>query len=93
MKKEQIVEMVKELFGCATKKEAEEMLGKFDILVKGVSDKLEVGAKAKVGNFVEVSKVHVDAKTARNPKTGEAIAVAEKIVTKVKATKALNKAE
>jgi hypothetical protein len=49
MKKEQIVEMVKELFGCATKKEAEEMLVKFDSLVKGVSDKLEVGAKAKLG--------------------------------------------
>jgi integration host factor subunit beta len=93
MKKEELVLLVKELFELGTKVEAEKKLAEVDTLVKAIADKLEVGQKVKVGNFIEVAKVHVDAKTARNPKTGEAIAVPEKIVTKVKATKSLNKAE
>ena len=93
LKKEQVVEVVKEVLELGSKKEAEAKLSEIDTIVKAVAEKLAVGDKARIGSFLEVEFKHVDAKTARNPKTGEAISVAEKDIYKVKGTKALNKAE
>lgn len=101
MKKEEILQLVKEIFKCETKKEAEEYLGSIDTLVETIAEKLE--GKAKVGKYIEVEKKHVeakhsDARVGRNPKTGQPIQIEAKDTpahdkVTIKATKALGKAE
>lgn len=91
MNKEGLLELTKNALGLETKKEAEGFLKEVDALMEALSNGLEIGTKVKVGKYIEVAKVHKEATTARNPKTGESIAVPEKDVVKVKALKALNK--
>lgn len=101
MKKEQVVELVKETLGLESKKEAEGKLAEFDKIVKAVAEKLEVDDKAKIGLFVELEKKHVeakhtDARVGRNPKTGQPVNIEAKDTpahdkVAVKATKQLNK--
>ena len=103
MKKEQVVELVKETLGLESKKEAEGKLAEFDKIVKAVAEKLEDKDKAKIGLFIEVEKKHVeakhtDARVGRNPKTGAPVDIEAKDYpafdkVTVKATKALGKAE
>jgi len=101
MKKEQVIEVIKETLGLESKKEAEGKLAEFDKVVKAVTEKLEVKDKARIGSFVEVEKKHVeakhsDARVGRNPKTGEPIQIEAKDTpaydkVTIKGTKGLNK--
>jgi nucleoid DNA-binding protein len=103
MKKEQVLDLTKEVLELGSKKEVEAKLAEFDKLVKAFAEKLEVGDKAKLGSFIEIEKKHVeakhtDARVGRNPRTGESIQIPAKDTpahdeVKIKATKALSKAE
>jgi len=99
MIKDEVLQIVKELFKCETKKEAEEYLVSVDTLVEAIAKKLE--GKAKIGKYIEVEKKHVeakhsDARVGRNPSTGAEIQIPAKDkdaydkVT-IKATNKLNK--
>ena len=101
MNKAEILELVKGLFKCETKKEAEEYLVSVDTLVEAIAEKLEVKGKAKIGKYIEIEKKHVeakhlDARVGRNPRTGEDIQIPEKDTiahdeVKIKGSKGLNK--
>lgn len=100
MKKDEVLSIVKELFELGNKKEAEELLAKFDSLIEVVGDKLENDKKATIGKFVSVEKKFVEAKhsdtrTGRNPRTGEPIQIPAKDTpaheeVRIKGTKKLN---
>lgn len=62
MKKNQLVELVKNALALETKKEAEGFLAEVDAVMEALANGLEVGDKAKLGNHVVVEKVHVEAK-------------------------------
>jgi len=103
MKKEQVMEVIKETLGLESKKETEGKFAEFDKIIKAVVEKLEVGDKAKIGSYLEVEKKHMeakhtDARVGRNPRTKEAINIDAKDYpafdkVTIKATKALSKAE
>jgi DNA-binding protein HU-beta len=100
MKKADLLTFTVETLGFEKKKEAEDFLAKVDKLVKAVADE---GSKTKIGEYIEVEKVHVEAKhkearEGRNPRTGETLQIPAKDIpahdeVKIKATKALSKAE
>jgi len=101
MKKDEILQMVKDLFKCETKKEAEEYLVSVDTLVEAIAEKLEVKGKAKIGKYIEIEKKHIeakhsDARVGRNPRTGAEIQIPAKDVlaydkVTIKGSKGLNK--
>lgn len=101
MKKDEILQLVKEIFKCETKKDAEEYLGSIDTLVETIAEKLEIKGKTKIGKYIEVEKKHVeakhtDARIGRNPSNGAEIQIPAKDTVahdeiKIKGTKALNK--
>ena len=101
MKKEQVLEVIKETLGLEGKKETENKFAEFDKIIKAVVEKLELGDKAKIGSFLEVEKKHVeakhtDARVGRNPSNGNPINIDAKDYpaydkVTIKATKALNK--
>lgn len=98
MKKADLLTFTVEVLGLEKKKDAEEFLSKIDKLVKAVADE---GSKTKIGEYIEIEKVHVEekhreARVGRNPKTGEALQIPAKDIpahdeVKIKHTKALNK--
>ena len=100
MKKSDLLAFTVETLGFEKKKEAEDFLAKVDKLVKAVADE---GSKTKIGEYIEVEKVHVaekhrEAREGRNPRTGEPVQIQAKTTPahdeiKIKATKALSKAE
>ncbi|WP_252225020.1 MULTISPECIES: HU family DNA-binding protein [unclassified Clostridium] len=87
--KEGLVLLVKEVFELGTKVEAERKLAELDTLVETLIEILEDGDKIKLGKYIEVSKVLVPERNARNPKTGEEKIVPEHLEMKVKRTTAL----
>ncbi len=98
MKKADLLALTVETLGFEKKKEAEDFLAKIDTLVKAVADE---GSKTKIGEYIEIEKVHVEekhreARVGRNPRTGEPVNIDAKDVpahdeVKIKGTKALNK--
>ena len=88
LKKEVIIEVIQSQTEGQTKKGANEEIKKLDELIVALVEKLEVGDKIKVGEYFTIAKTHKEATTARNPKTGEEIAVLAKDVVVIKATDA-----
>lgn len=90
MKKSELVQVISEKMELS-KAEAARRIDAMDVIVETIADTLEVGDKAKIGNYIVVEKKEVPARTGRNPKTGEVLNIAEKVVIKVKATAAAKK--
>ena len=90
MKKSELVQAISEKMELS-KAEAARRIDAMDVIVETIADTLEVGDKAKIGNYIVVEKKEVPARTGRNPKTGEVLNIAEKVVVKVKATAAAKK--
>lgn len=90
MKKSELVQAISEKMELS-KAEAARRIDAMDVIVETIAETLEVGDKAKIGNYIVVEKKEVPARTGRNPKTGEALNIAEKVVVKVKATAAAKK--
>lgn len=90
MKKAELVQAISEKMELS-KAEAARRIDAMDVIVETIAETLEVGAKAKIGNYIVVEKKEVPARTGRNPKTGEVLNIAEKVVVKVKATAAAKK--
>jgi len=88
MNKQALVEEVQEVLG-GTKVQAEEVVSTvFDSIVSNLSKGEDVSV-AGFGNFVAAKRA---ARTARNPRTGEAIQVKATTVPKFKAAKAFKDA-
>lgn len=90
MKKAELVQAISEKMELS-KAEAARRIDAMDVIVETIAETLEVGDKAKIGNYIVVEKKEVPARTGRNPKTGEVLNIAEKVVVKVKATAAAKK--
>lgn len=90
MKKSELVQAISEKMELS-KAEAARRIDAMDVIVETIAETLEVGSKAKIGNYIVVEKKEVPARTGRNPKTGEVLNIAEKVVIKVKATAAAKK--
>lgn len=90
MKKSELVQAISEKMELS-KAEATRRIDAMDVIVETIAETLEVGSKAKIGNYIVVEKKEVPARTGRNPKTGEVLNIAEKVVVKVKATAAAKK--
>lgn len=90
MKKSELVQAISEKMELS-KAEAARRIDAMDVIVETIAETLEVGDKAKIGNYIVVEKKEVPARTGRNPKTGEVLNIAEKVVVKVKATAAAKK--
>lgn len=90
MKKSELVQAISEKMELS-KAEAAIRIDAMDVIVETIAETLEVGDKAKIGNYIVVEKKEVPARTGRNPKTGEVLNIAEKVVIKVKATAAAKK--
>lgn len=89
MKKIDIVEKLVEVKEGMTKKEATEIVDALvDIMTEGLKEDKEVD----IYGFVKLSVVHKEATTARNPKSGESIAVPAKEALKAKFSKKLKDA-
>ena len=88
LKKETVIEVLQGINEGLTKKGANDEIKKIDVLVEGLVEKLEVGDKAKIGEYFTIEKKHVDAKQGRNPSNGEIIDIKAKDVVVIKATKA-----
>lgn len=76
-----------------TKKAAAEKIADVNTIIEVIAAGLEVGDKAKIGDFIVVEKKEVAARTCRNPKTGEEIVVPAKVALKVKHTSAVKNIE
>lgn len=90
MKKSELVQAISEKMELS-KAEAARRIDAMDVIVETIAETLEVGDKAKIGNYIVVEKKEIPARTGRNPKTGEVLNIAEKVVVKVKATAAAKK--
>lgn len=90
MKKSELVQAISEKMELS-KAEAARRIDAMDVIVETIAETLEVGDKAKIGDYIVVEKKEVPARTGRNPKTGEVLNIAEKVVIKVKATAAAKK--
>lgn len=85
MNKKDLVNFVAEDAGV-TKKDANTLVNS---VIEGIKNGLMNDAKVGLVGFGTFSLAKRNARTARNPKTGEAIAVPEKIVPKFKASNTL----
>lgn len=90
MKKSELVQAISEKMELS-KAEAARRIDAMDVIVETIAETLEVGDKAKIGDYIVVEKKEVPARTGRNPKTGEVLNIAEKVIIKVKATAAAKK--
>lgn len=90
MKKSELVQAISEKMELS-KAEAARRIDAMDVIVETIAETLEVGDKAKIGDYIVVEKKEVPARTGRHPKTGEVLNIAEKVVIKVKATAAAKK--
>ncbi len=88
MNKAGIVEIVHEKLG-GTKTQAEEMV---DAIINSVIDSLKREEEVSIAGLGIFSVKHRDARTARNPRTGEPVQVAAMKVPKFRAAKALKDA-
>ncbi len=87
MKKTEVVSLIAEKLGVS-KAEASRRLEGVDAIVEAVVDGLEVGAKAKIGDYITVEKKEVAARICRNPKTGEEVQKEAGVKVVIKATAA-----
>ena len=90
MKKSELVQAISEKMELS-KAEAARRIDAMDVIVETIAETLEVGDKAKIGDYIVVEKKEVPARTGRHPKTGEVLNIAEKVIIKVKATAAAKK--
>ena len=90
MKKSELVQAISEKMELS-KAEAAKRIDAMDVIVETIAETLEVGDKAKIGDYIVVEKKEVPARTGRHPKTGEVLNIAEKVIIKVKATAAAKK--
>lgn len=88
MTKKELVSLLAEKLEI-TKTEAATKIADMNKIIEVIVAKLEVGAKAKIGDYVVVEKKEVPARICRNPKTGETFEVDAKVAVKVKATAAV----
>jgi len=88
MKKQDLVNIVVEITG-GTKVQAEEIV---KAIFDAVAKEMAKGGTADIAGFGKFEGVMRDARTARNPRTGETVQVAAKRVPKFKAGKALKDA-
>lgn len=91
MKKSELVTLLSGKMGCS-KAAIERVLDQVDVVVEAVAEAIEAGDRVKIGKYIAVEKNEVEARTYRNPKTGEAIekeAGFRKVVKATKAFKAL----
>ena len=63
MNKPELVELIKEVLVLKTKKESEDFIDKFDVVVEGLIERLEADKKVKMGTYVTFEKKKVEAKT------------------------------
>lgn len=63
MRKQELVTLTKDALGLQSKVEAEGFLKEVDALFVSLANGLEVGDKAKVGEYFTVEKVHVEEKS------------------------------
>lgn len=85
MKKQDLADIVLNIVG-GTKTQSEEVI---KALFDGMADEMAKGGTVDVAGFGKFEGVMRDARTARNPRTGETVDVAAKRVPKFKAGKAL----
>jgi len=88
MNKASLVEKVHEVLG-GTKSQAEQVL---DTVFESIVSSLKKGDDVSIGGFGIFSAKMRAARTARNPRTGEAVKVAAQKVPKFRAAKALKDA-
>ena len=79
MKYPDLIDVVKETLGDCTKKTAEAVL---DNVFEAMTAAIQAGDEVTIRNFGRFYSADRAARTARNPRTGEAISVPAKVVTK-----------
>ena len=57
LKKEVLVDVVKEALELKTKKSAEDFVANFDVVMDAVIDRLEANEGIKLGSYIRVEKV------------------------------------
>lgn len=73
MNKVQLIEKLFATGSFSTKSAAEEAC---DLVFDSIKEAVKKGEKVSIGGFGIFSKKHANARTARNPKTGESVQVA-----------------
>lgn len=92
MVKNELVTLVKEALGLESKKEAEGFLAEVDAVVEALANGLEVGDKAKLGNFITIEKKHFEEKSGVAMGKEYTTPAHDKLIVKAtKATKELTK--
>ena len=95
LKKEVLVDVVKEALELKTKKSAEDFVANFDVVMDAVIDRLEANEGIKLGSYIRVEKVMQDEKEiperTLNGVTYPAHTAPAKEVVKIKKTSAVNK--
>lgn len=62
MRKQELVTLTKDALGLQSKVEAEGFLKEIDALIVSLANGLEVEDKAKIGEYIVVSKVHQESR-------------------------------
>ena len=95
LKKEVLVDVVKEALELKTKKSAEDFVANFDVVMDEVIDRLGADEGIKLGSYIRVEKVMQDEKEiperTLNGVTYPAHTAPAKEVVKIKKTSAVNK--
>lgn len=95
LKKEVLVDVVKEALELKTKKSAEDFVANFDVVMDAVIDRLGADEGIKLGSYIRVEKVMQDEKEiperTLNGVTYPAHTAPAKEVVKIKKTSAVNK--
>lgn len=95
LKKEVLVDVVKEALELKTKKSAEDFVANFDVVVDAVIDRLGVDEGIKLGSYIRVEKVMQDEKEVPertlNGVTYPSHTAPAKEVVKIKKTSAVNR--
>ena len=95
LKKEVLVDVVKEALELKTKKSAEDFVANFDVVVDAVIDRLGVDEGIKLGSYIRVETVMQDEKEVPertlNGVTYPAHTAPAKEIVKIKKTSAVNR--
>ena len=65
MRKNEVLELVKNALGLESKKDAEGFLKEVDALIVALENGLEVGDKAKIGSRLSIEKKHIPARSGK----------------------------
>ena len=93
IKKEDFAKVLSEAEVTESKKAAKELLDKITDVVTTAQETLEVNQKVAIGEAITITKLHKEARTGRNPKSGEEIEIPAQDVFKIELAKAYKKAE